>query len=263
MVTRSLKPIQLKEHTCKQGDYGDIVPKLPMRSMLVGPSDSGNTVLLTNMIPDIYKGCFSRIYVWSPSVEVDDIWKPVKDYIRDHFKPNDRETCYFDSYDPSELEQVIKTQQQVIYYQQKEQHKYLYQILTVIDGFADDTKFTQKFQLLNQLYIRGRQYMISTITPTQAYKHISPIVGKRMTHLFIYRLRSYNDLESIVEELSATYDKKTLLQIYHEAVSEECSFLRVNLMSKDKRQMFMARFDHYLNPSYECSFPIQNVFTFI
>ena len=91
MNTPSLKPIELKEHTCKQGHYGDIVPKLPMRSMLVGPSGSGKTVLLTNMILDIYKGCFSRIYIWSPSIEVDNTRKPVKDYIRDTIKPNDRD----------------------------------------------------------------------------------------------------------------------------------------------------------------------------
>ena len=111
MTTPNLKPIQLREHTCMQGHHGDIVPKLPMRSMLVRPSGSGKTMLLTNMIPDIYKGCVSRIYIWSPSIEVDDAWKPVKDYSRDHIKPNDREKCYFDSYDPAELEQAIKTQQ--------------------------------------------------------------------------------------------------------------------------------------------------------
>ena len=44
-ITPSFKPIQLKQHTCKQGHYGDIVRKLPMRSMLVGPSGSGKTVL--------------------------------------------------------------------------------------------------------------------------------------------------------------------------------------------------------------------------
>ena len=112
-ATPSLKPIELKEHTCKQGNYGDIVPKLPMRSMLVGPSGSGKTVLLTNMILDIYKGCFSRIYIWSPSIEVGNTWKPVKNYIRDKIKPGDREKIYFDSYEPSELEQVINTQKKV------------------------------------------------------------------------------------------------------------------------------------------------------
>ena len=88
-----------------------------MISMLVGPSGSGKTVLLTNMILDMYKDCCSRIHMWSPSIKVDSTWKPVKYYIRDHIKPNDRDKFYFDSYDPSELEQVIKTQQQVIYYQ--------------------------------------------------------------------------------------------------------------------------------------------------
>ena len=39
----------------------------------------------------------------------------------------------------------------------------------VIGGFADGTDFTRKSQLLHQLYIRGRHYMISTITSPQAY----------------------------------------------------------------------------------------------
>ena len=115
-----------------------------------------------------------------------------------------------------------------------------------MDDFADDTNFTRKSQLLHQLYIRGRHYMISTITSTQVHKQIFPIVRKNMTHLFIYRLRNYNDLEAIVEELHAIYGKNTLLQIYHEAVSEEYSFLYANLMSKDKRKMFMTRFNPYL-----------------
>ena len=94
--------------------------------MLVGPSGSGKTVLLTNMILDIYKSCFSRIYIWSPSIEVDNTRKPVKDYIRDHIKPNDREQYYFDPYDPAELEAVMKTQQKAIDYQKEQKHKDLY-----------------------------------------------------------------------------------------------------------------------------------------
>ena len=55
---------------------------------------------------------------------------------------------------------------------------------------------------------------------------MSPILRNNITHLFIYRLQSYGDLEYIIEEMSAIYDKKkteknnTLLQMYHEAVSE-------------------------------------------
>ena len=63
-----MKPIELKRHTCKQGHYGDIAPKIHMRSMLVAPSGAGKTVLKTNMILYICKNCFSRIYIWSPSI---------------------------------------------------------------------------------------------------------------------------------------------------------------------------------------------------
>ena len=56
---------------------------------------------------------------------MDQTWKPVNDYIRDHIKPNDREKTDFDSYDPSELEQVINTQQKVINYKRKNKHIYI------------------------------------------------------------------------------------------------------------------------------------------
>ena len=47
------------------------------------------------MILDMYKGCSSIIHIWSPSIEVGSTWKPVKDYIRDHIKPNDRDKLLF------------------------------------------------------------------------------------------------------------------------------------------------------------------------
>ena len=92
--------------------------------------------------------------------------------------------------------------------------------------------------------------MISTITATQVFQPLPPVIRKNITHLFIYRLRNYGDLEAIVEEMSAIYDKKeTLLQIYHEAIDEPYSFLYINLMRKDRKRMCMKKFDHYLNPS--------------
>ena len=133
MKTLRITPIQLKEYNCKQSNYND-VPKPPMRSMLCGPSSSGKAVLLSNMILDIYRDCFPRIYIWSPSINVDSTWGPVKDYICDRIKPSDREKCYFDSYEPSELEQVVKTSQKVIDYQKEQKHKGSYQILILADG---------------------------------------------------------------------------------------------------------------------------------
>ena len=89
--------------------------------------------------------------------------------------------------------------------------------------------------------------MISTITSTQVYKQISPIARKSITHLFIYRLRAYGDLEYNIEEVSAMYGKNTLPQLYHEAVSEPYSFLYVNLMMKDKHTICMQNIYQIFN----------------
>ena len=84
--------------------------------------------------------------------------------------------------------------------------------------------------------------MISIITSAQVYKHISPVVRNTMTQLCVYRLRNYVDLQAIVEETYAVYDPKTLLQLCHEAVSQPYAFLYINLMQRDKGNMFMNDF---------------------
>jgi GTPase SAR1 family protein len=110
-----IKPIKLKEYTTKQSKYGDVVPKLPTRSIILGPSGSGKTILLQNFILDIYRDAFERIYIWSPSINVDSSWQPVKKYIKEEMKvDNEKEQVFFENYNAEDLENVIDTQKKVI-----------------------------------------------------------------------------------------------------------------------------------------------------
>ncbi len=88
--------------------------------------------------------------------------------------------------------------------------------------------------------------MISTITATQKFSAIHPIIRVNATELYVYRLRNYKDLETFIEEVSAVYDKKGLLALYNAATEEPFSFLYVKLTSKSKDDMFYKRFDHKL-----------------
>ncbi len=78
--TPNVEPIHAQEFTVKQSKY-EVCGKLPIRSVILGPSGSGKTVLPQNMSLDIYKDCFSRVFIFSPSIEVDMTWGPVKSYI--------------------------------------------------------------------------------------------------------------------------------------------------------------------------------------
>ena len=68
-----IKPIDLKEYSCKQSKHAH-VPKVPLRMMLLAPSGSGKKVLLSNLILNIFRGCFERIFVFIPSVDIDKTW---------------------------------------------------------------------------------------------------------------------------------------------------------------------------------------------
>ena len=112
-----IKPIKVKEFNFKQSKYKQC-GKLPVRSILLAPSGGGKTVLLQNMILDIYKGCFNRIYIFSPSINVDHTWLPVKKYISEIIDKNETEPdFYYDNYDSESLEEIINTQTKIIEYQ--------------------------------------------------------------------------------------------------------------------------------------------------
>ena len=88
----TISPIKHIEYECKQSKYGEHVPKLPLRSMILSPPGGGKTVSLQNMILDIYRGCFSSIYKYSPSIDIDHTCRPVKDHIAKELTPHERET---------------------------------------------------------------------------------------------------------------------------------------------------------------------------
>ena len=67
----TISPIKHIEYECKQSKCREHVPKLPMRSMIPSPSGGGETVLLQNMMLDIYRGCCGRKYIVSPSIGID------------------------------------------------------------------------------------------------------------------------------------------------------------------------------------------------
>ena len=239
-----IEPIKLKEYTTKQSKYPQAA-KLPIRSIVLGPSGSGKTILLQNFIIDIYDNCFDKIYVFSPSVHLDSTWLPVNDYVKDKMKQdidNKDDPMFFDEYEPEQLARIIDTQRKITDYMKKQKKTKLFQILIIIDDWADSPSFVRNNKLLHSLYTRGRHSAISVITATQVFNALHPIIRKNATDLYVYRLRNYKDLESLVEELSALAPKKTLLEIYNIATDEPYSFLYVNLMQNDKNKMFFVKF---------------------
>ena len=96
------------------------------------------------------------------------------------------------------------------------------------------------------LFTRGRHSHISTLVSTQKFAALSPLIRVNACSLYVFRLRNYQDLAMFLEEVSAIVDKKTLLQMYRKATDESFGFLFVKLNSRSKQNMFMVKYNTYI-----------------
>ena len=166
---QKVKPINTTEYEFKQSKY-EHVPKLPFRSIVVASSTGGKTVLIQNLILNVYRNSFARIFIFSPSVQNHPTFSEVKKYIRDELHVDDeKEIIYFDNYNPSDLEYVIERQKRIINYMKSKKREKLYSILIVVDDHADDPKFVRYSKFLHWLFTRGRHDAVSVICSTQNY----------------------------------------------------------------------------------------------
>ena len=180
--------------------------------MAVASNTGGKTVLIQNLMLKIYHDSFERIYIFSPSVDVDDMWNAMKKYIKDVMKVDSEKEpmIYFNHYGATALPKIIDTQHKVIEFQNKNKHKDLFSILMVIDDFADDPKFVRYSSILHGLFTRGRHNAISVILSTQKYNVLAPIIRLNASALFVFRLKDMNEVNALLEENCALVNKQQL-----------------------------------------------------
>ena len=117
-----------------------------------------------------------------------------------------------------------------------------------VDDVADDPRVARNERQIHELDFRGRHHKISILISTQRYRSIAPQIRTQCTALFVFRLRSQAELDAVLEEVSATYDKKTVAGFYREATEEPFSFLYIRLEAKKVEDMFWERFEYRLLP---------------
>ena len=236
-------------YTSKQPRDG-VVPQVPCAGIFLGPSKSGKTVALISAILEQYRtadgsSVFERIYIFSPSIEIDDGWKPVKEFIENEMGVNtDREQVYFDKWDEGALRTIIDQQRKITRTSKQLGLKKLFQVLIVVDDFADQPELHRRTGdgALDTLFIRGRHMQISTWVSPQKLRLISAAVRVNMQFICIWRLRNQLELEAVLDKLSALLPKQELLAMYQEAARKPYSFCFIYYL-KNKANMFYKRWE--------------------
>ena len=97
----------------------------------------------------------------------------------------EKEPLFFDNYDAGALQNIITTQHKVIDFMKTQKNVTKLYPDKVVDDFADDPTFSRQSKMLHALYTRGRHNSISTITATQKFSSIAPIIWVNATELYV------------------------------------------------------------------------------
>ena len=165
-----------------------VVCRTPSNGILCAPSASGKTVLLVSMILEQYRGCFERVYIMSPSIDMDPQWEPVKKYIREDLGVNtDREQSWWDEWDEGALRNILAQQKKITQQSKQLGMKKLYQVLIVLDDMADSPQVHKKTGdgILDTLFIRGRHYCCNTWVSTQKLRLMSSLGARIAIYLVL------------------------------------------------------------------------------
>jgi hypothetical protein len=157
------------EYRVKQSRYHALKGLNPLRLWISAPSNSGKSVLISSILLDVMRGAYTKIYLFSPSADLDSVWLPVKRYAREQLGQNQhKEPWYFDKWSDAKLQEIIDEQTGGVLEQKRRRERNLDQIMIVVDDWADmDHLHKSTNSPLATLMCRGRHSAINVILSTQ------------------------------------------------------------------------------------------------
>ena len=237
--------------------YGEPFAPLPTSWILCAPTGGGKTMTLLSLVLKYYKDMFDRIWVVSPSINLDPQYKVLRDRL-EKFSDQKKEPLYFEDWEHEKIASILNTQRDIVESCRKRGVKAPH-VLLILDDMGDYTDIMQARKgakiggsWMTTLATKGRYFQVSWLVTCQKFNQIGRVIRSNVRNLLVWRQRNAKEVESLCEELSGWYSKDTVLQMYEHATSAaDYSFLLIRLDVKKAEDAFWLRFEKRLLPTNE------------
>ena len=194
--------------------------KWPYRMLIIGPSRSGKTNALLNLIQKDNNNFIDKIYLYAKDLEEPKYQLLVKECENAGIKNLN---------DPNAFIEYSNTMDDVHNniddYNAKRKRK----ILIVFDDMVADIMTNKKFQAtIKELFIRCRKLNTSLVFISQSYFSVPKEVRLNSTHYLIMKIHDRRELQQIAINHSADIDYKDFLKIYKNCTKQPYSFLTID-----------------------------------
>ena len=226
----------------KKGHFSHLgLPDPPFRFGFVGVSGSGKGVAMLDLLLRHYRGCFERIYLYSPSASIDKGWDPLRKYISEELGVDQtKEKTIFDEFDSEALQEQVSTQMKVAELAKKRGMKEIPQVLWILDDMADDDRIMHNnHNVLASIAIRSRHYGGSCWVSLQKYRALANIIRVNLSAMFIWPAPNSKERKAIIEELAGHHSEKDIEEMLQHIARKPHAFLFANLKAKNPDDMFM------------------------
>jgi hypothetical protein len=245
-----IEAVKSRSFSHKQSRFKQLDGMLPCRMIAAGPSGAGKGYVFVNMILKHFRGCWERIYIFSPTALLDKTWDPIRKYIREDLGVNtEKEPAFFEEWDHgATLDKLVKQHSEVVRKQkERKDSKTIYGALFIIDDWGDNFEVMHKASgsVINRLFLSGRHHGCSCILGVQKLTLVSTVCRVNATGLLCFKVRNQKEYESIESEVTALVDRDTFREVWEAATSEPYSFLFIRLNAKSLNETFMLRFEKH------------------
>ena len=215
----------------------------PFTLLLVAPKGSGKSTTILRLIygnkrrckdkdkskthHKFYRHHFDKIYVFSPTWEMDDKMQ------RCQIPPDqifDDPATYTDV-----ITEILDGQQEDIAEDGKDQAE---EVLLIFSDLAGTAMFSQKKGIMNKLAFNHRHYNISLIIDTQSLRQINTAFRENLSGIMLYGgINNRLELKKIYDEFLGKYSEKEAQQILQYVFKDSAfNFLFINFQKRG--QMF-------------------------
>jgi hypothetical protein len=194
----------------------DIIPRHPSSVIFNGSSGSGKSTLLLNLLtrPEMFRGYFNAIYLFSPTGDSDDLFK--------HLKLNKKNI--FTDMNPDDLADILEKQRAII---KKKGIDKAPRILFIFEDVQGSKKFMNS-KPFTEAFIANRHFGASTWLCGQSFTQTPRRCRLQANNIFYFRGSGSESDLMIKEYCPPGMRKRNFEQMLDDATKEPYTFMHIN-----------------------------------